>query len=88
MKKTDWYDKFMILVGFLTSGTLLPHIYAMVQSQNSTGQSPYGAIGLIFCLICWLIYGYRHRLITMLFTNSFGILLASVYLITILYYKG
>jgi len=88
MNKTDWYDKFMVFVGFLTSGTLLPHIHSMVKSESSVGQSPWGAVGLILCLICWLIYGYRHKLITMLLTNSFGIVLSSIYLFTILYYKG
>jgi uncharacterized protein with PQ loop repeat len=86
MKPTDWYDKFMVLVGVFISCNVLPHIYQMVKVESAQGQSIWGPISLIVGLIFWLIYGYRHRLPTVLITNTVGILFNVAYLATIVYY--
>jgi uncharacterized protein with PQ loop repeat len=86
MKPTDWYDKLMVVVGFLIALNVVPHISTMIREQSSIGQSPWGPAGLAFWLVFWVIYGYRHRLPTVIITNVVGILFNLAYLFTILYY--
>ncbi len=87
MHKTDWYDKFMILVGIFISLTTVPHMLEMINNQTANGQSPYGPAGVALALVFWLIYGFRHRLITMIITNAVGIIFNLIYLGIVIHYK-
>jgi uncharacterized protein with PQ loop repeat len=85
--QVDWYDKFMVAVGVFMSVTVLPQIFTMYNVQSSVGQSPWSPLGLSIGLVFWFIYGWRHKLPTVMITNTVGIVINLIYLATILYYK-
>lgn len=87
MKKLDWYDYVMILVGLFIGSNVFFHEYAMFTVKSSLGQSAWAPIQLIIGLGFWLYYGIRKELPTVIITNSMGILFNLSYLGFILYYK-
>jgi uncharacterized protein with PQ loop repeat len=87
MSNADWFDRIMIFVGIFISLSLIPHIHRMISVQSSLGQSWLSPLGLLIGLSMWVIYGFRHKLITVIITNIVGIIFNLGYLFTILYYQ-
>lgn len=66
----------------------LLHVWEMFEAKSSVGQSFLGVVFLEIGIATWLIYGILKRDRVIIIANAIGVVVGSIYLVTIRYYSA
>lgn len=73
-----YYEKFMLLIGLSGQGFFYLQAYEIYQKKSSGSVSLKGFLLSLFCLTCWLIYGFLKRDKVLIIVNAVAVLSASL----------
>jgi uncharacterized protein with PQ loop repeat len=82
-KRTSAFDKVVLVVSVLYPLSALPQAYD-VMTGKSEGVSVISWMGFLACAILFMIYGYKHKVLPMIISNTLWIVVDALVVIGIL----
>ena len=80
-------EAWMVIIGLSMAVGVIPQAYRLRKRKSSDDMALLPTIILIHGLVWWLIYGIQLKSISLIITNSVGLILDSIILILIIKYR-